>query len=125
VASLGRRPGGVRNAAERDRAPRQFIFGDGAGGVERIRIDFSGPHLEHLREGLDTTPDALRHNDGDVVEVSAPLEERLTYNERNHTDDYDDELAADLEVGLVDDDELVESTHGEGGNRRPGREGAA
>lgn len=125
VASLGRRPGGVRNAAERDRAPRQFIFGDGAGGVERIRIDFSGPHLAHLREGLDTTPDALRHNEGDVVEVSAPLEERLTYNERNHTDDYDDELAADLEVGLVDDDELVDSTHGEGGNRRPGREGAA
>ncbi|WP_245886150.1 ATP-binding protein [Umezawaea tangerina] len=124
VASLGRRPGGVRNAAERDRAPRQFIFGDGAGGVERIRIDFSGPHLAHLREGLDTTPDALRHTEGDPVEVSAPLEERLTYNERNHTDDYDDELAADLEVGLVDDD-LVDSTHGEGGNRRKGREGAA
>jgi hypothetical protein len=61
VASLGRRPGGeARLVAERDRAPRQFIFGDGAGGVERIRVDFSGPHLEHLVSALDTTPDAQR-----------------------------------------------------------------
>ncbi|MBE9374657.1 ATP-binding protein [Saccharopolyspora sp. HNM0983] len=58
VAALGRRPGPARNSTERDRAPRQFIFGDGAGGVEKIRIDFSGPHLEHLREALDTTPAA-------------------------------------------------------------------
>ena len=60
VASLGRRPGGARLATERDRAPRQFIFGDGAGGVERIRVDFSGTHLEHLVSALDTTPDAQR-----------------------------------------------------------------
>ncbi len=60
VASLGRRPGGERVATERDRAPRQFIFGDGAGGVERVRVDFSGSHLEHLCTALDTTPDALR-----------------------------------------------------------------
>jgi hypothetical protein len=56
VSALGRRPGPSRNTTERDRAPRQFIFGDGAGGVERIRADFSGPHLEHLRSALDTTP---------------------------------------------------------------------
>ncbi|CAM00915.1 ATP-binding protein [Saccharopolyspora erythraea] len=56
VAALGRRPGPARNSTERDRAPRQFIFGDGAGGVEKIRIDFSGPHLAHLRDALDTTP---------------------------------------------------------------------
>ncbi|WP_019854954.1 ATP-binding protein [Actinopolyspora mortivallis] len=56
VSSLGRRPGPSRNNTERDRSPRQFIFGDGAGGVERIRVDFSGPHLQHLREALDTTP---------------------------------------------------------------------
>src|SRR5215470_3830674 len=60
IASLGRRPGGDRGQTERDRAPRQFIFGDGAGGVERIRIDFSGPHLSHLAVALDTTPDAQR-----------------------------------------------------------------
>ncbi|MGH3999618.1 MAG: ATP-binding protein, partial [Pseudonocardiaceae bacterium] len=60
VASLGRRPGGERMATVRDRAPRQFIFGDGAGGVERVRVDFSGAHLEHLCAALDTTPDALR-----------------------------------------------------------------
>ncbi|MDQ3988932.1 MAG: ATP-binding protein, partial [Actinomycetota bacterium] len=64
VASLGRRPGGARLATERDRAPRQFIFGDGAGGVERIRVDFSGPHLEHLVSALDTTPDAQRKEIG-------------------------------------------------------------
>ncbi|MGH3592512.1 MAG: hypothetical protein ACRDRF_15945, partial [Pseudonocardiaceae bacterium] len=38
----------------------QFIFGDGAGGVERVRVDLSGAHLEHLCTALDTTPDALR-----------------------------------------------------------------
>ena len=65
VAALGRRPGGERDATERDRAPRQFIFGDGAGGVERIRIDFSGPHLEHLRNapGHDAGRQA-RHRQG-------------------------------------------------------------
>ncbi|WP_309116335.1 ATP-binding protein [Saccharothrix sp.] len=123
VASLGRRPGGARTATERDRAPRQFIFGDGAGGVERIRIDFSGPHLEHLRNALDTTPDALRDGpDQAELELSSPPQDPFAYEE-SLTDDYDDELAADLEVGLVDD--LVDSTHGEGGTRRQGREGAA
>nr|WP_084716317.1 ATP-binding protein [Saccharothrix syringae] len=124
VASLGRRPGGVRNNTERDRAPRQFIFADGAGGVERIRIDFSGPHLEHLRNALDTTPDAMREGAEAPPELeAAPAQDPFAHDER-HTDDYDDdELAADLEVGLVDD--LVESAPGEGGNRRPGREGVA
>lgn len=123
VASLGRRPGGARTANERDRAPRQFIFGDGAGGVERIRIDFSGPHLEHLRNALDTTPDALRDGpDQAEIELSSPPQDPFAYAD-DLTDDYDDELAADLEVGLVDD--LVDSTHGEGGTRHQGREGAA
>ncbi|XVV04838.1 ATP-binding protein [Actinosynnema sp. CA-248983] len=123
VASLGRRPGGARTATERDRAPRQFIFGDGAGGVERIRIDFSGPHLEHLRNALDTTPDALRDGpDQGEIELSSPPQDPFAYAD-DLTDEYDDELAADLEVGLVDD--LVDSTHGEGGTRRQGREGAA
>ncbi|GAB2760220.1 ATP-binding protein [Salinifilum aidingensis] len=58
VSALGRRPGPARNSTERDRSPRQFIFGDGAGGVEKIRIDFSGEHLEHMRDALDTTPAA-------------------------------------------------------------------
>lgn len=38
--------------------PRQFIFNDGAGGIERIRIDFSGPHLAQLRQALNTTPNS-------------------------------------------------------------------
>ncbi|MGH3873313.1 MAG: ATP-binding protein [Pseudonocardiaceae bacterium] len=69
VGSLGRRPGGERMATVRDRAPRQFIFGDGAGGVERVRVDFSGAHLEHLCAALDTTPDALR---GDAKGAELP-----------------------------------------------------
>src|SRR6185312_10261650 len=44
VASLGRRPVGDRGETERDRSPRQFIFADGAGGVERVRVDFTGAH---------------------------------------------------------------------------------
>jgi hypothetical protein len=43
-----------------DDSPRQFIFADGHGGVEKIRIDLEAPHLEHVREALDTNPDANR-----------------------------------------------------------------
>jgi hypothetical protein len=43
-----------------DDSPRQFVFADGHGGVEKIRIDLEGPHLDHLREALDTNPDANR-----------------------------------------------------------------
>jgi hypothetical protein len=69
IGSLGRRPVGDRGETERDRSPRQFIFGDGAGGVERVRVDFTGAHLEHLCAALDTTPDALR---GDAVGTELP-----------------------------------------------------
>jgi hypothetical protein len=80
VASLGRRPGGDRVATERDRAPRQFIFGDGAGGVERVRVDFSGTHLKHLCAALDTTPDALR---GDLPGAELPGEPEIVLDEPN------------------------------------------
>jgi hypothetical protein len=82
VAALGRRPGGDRLATERDRAPRQFIFGDGAGGVERIRVDFSGPHLEHLCTVLDTTPDAQRR---DAQSAAAAAVELLAGADTTHT----------------------------------------
>ncbi len=94
VASLGRRP--TRSETERDRSPRQFIFGDGAGGVERIRIDFSGPHLAHLRETLDTTP-------GGVEEVAEPPALQAGVDTGANSDvhtgsaadvDYDDDLEA-------------------------------
>jgi hypothetical protein len=139
LASLGRRPGGDRGITERDRAPRQFVFGDGNGGVERIRIDFSGPHLEHLRAALDTTPDALREGtDRARGEVSAPPDrpelpsstsgghavEPANGYEDGHEDlpaeDVDDELSedfAELEAGLTD--ELV----GAPGPRRPDPDG--
>jgi len=119
IASLGRRPGGERNATERDRAPRQFIFGDGAGGVERIRIDFNGPHLEHLRNALDTTPDAKRGREalpsGEEDQVSEPQAAYVP-------DEMDDELAADLELGLTEEEAQLVG-HGDGPNRH--RDGAA
>ncbi|HJT03143.1 MAG TPA: ATP-binding protein [Pseudonocardiaceae bacterium] len=80
IASLGRRPGGDGADTERDRAPRQFIFGDGAGGVERVRVDFSGAHLQHLCTALDTTPDALR---GDLLSPELPRGTDLMPGERN------------------------------------------
>ena len=80
VASLGRRPGGDRPDTERDRSPRQFIFADGAGGVERIRVDFSGAHLQHLCAALDTTPDALR---GDLHAAELPRGTELVSGERS------------------------------------------
>lgn len=48
----------TENGPEPDKNPRQFVFADGARGVERIRVDFSGPHLEGLRDALETTPGA-------------------------------------------------------------------
>ncbi len=119
IASLGRRPGGERTATERDRAPRQFIFGDGAGGVERIRIDFSGPHLEHLRNALDTTPDAKRDNgSGELAKTDDAAVQPPAYV----PDEIDDELAADMELGLTEDEAHLVG-HGDGTNRH--RDGAA
>lgn len=43
-----------------DDTPRQFLFADGRGGVEKIRVDLEAPHLRHLRAALDTNPDASR-----------------------------------------------------------------
>ncbi|WP_179953762.1 ATP-binding protein [Lentzea guizhouensis] len=118
VASLGRRPG-ERTGTERDRAPRQFIFGDGAGGVERIRIDFSGPHLEHLRNSLDTTPDAKRGRDA----LPAGEEDQVPATQTTYVpDEIDDELAADLELGLTEDEAHLVG-HGDGKSRH--RDGAA
>jgi hypothetical protein len=116
IASLGRRPGAHRNGTERDTAPRQFVFGDGAGGVERIRIDFSGPHLDPLRKAMDTTPDAQREsNRAALAELPAvPSPEGLDSGMppesiENGYDSYDDELAAELEVGLIDEADVPQT----------------
>ena len=110
ISSLGRRAGVRQTGTERDIAPRQFIFSDGAGGVERIRIDFSGPHLDHLRAAMDTTPDAKRDNNNAELVPVPVLEEPDEYsaNDRQqltstNPDDVDEELAAELELGLADD----------------------
>jgi len=112
IASLGRRPGAHRDAV-RDTSPRQFVFADGAGGVERIRIDLSGPHLDHLRTIMDTTPDALREAAlGTVLPSEAHAPELPSDNEpapRDGVTEYADEqeefdLAADYELGLTEED---------------------
>lgn len=110
VAALGRRPGGARLTTQRDRSPRQFIFADGAGGVERIRVDFSGEHLQHVCAALDTTPDAQRQ---DVAEAPAPASrppDREALAARAEAAgvapepelDAELEAAADAELGLHD-----------------------
>ncbi|WP_290058081.1 ATP-binding protein [Amycolatopsis solani] len=116
VAALGRRPGAQRSGLERDVEPRQFIFGDGAGGVERIRVDFSGPHLDHLRSVMDTTPgskDAASPprrpgNELALPPNGVPPEKPFvaTPPEDDIELEQDFELAAELEVGLADENLL-------------------
>ncbi|HEV7978417.1 ATP-binding protein [Amycolatopsis sp.] len=110
VAALGRRPGAARGGLERDREPRQFIFGDGAGGVERIRVDFSGPHLEHLRNVMDTTPGSKEARPSDKIRHEEPAEpgaELVPQYVASPPEDFevepDFELQAELEVGLTDE----------------------
>ena len=123
IASLGRRPGAHRDT-ERDTSPRQFIFGDGAGGVERIRIDLSGPHLDHVRAALDTTPDALRDmtpgavlaadqhapalpdpDDADGPPLDGSVDDETKSGVRQELGEHDEfDIAADFELGLTDDD---------------------
>ena len=92
---------------ERDTSPRQFIFGDGAGGVERIRIDFSGTHLEHLRGAMDTTPDAQRESAKNPAALpGAPVEPvSVPHYPGDPEGDFEEEF--DAELGLVEEPELI------------------
>jgi hypothetical protein len=102
IAALGRRPGGHRGT-ERDRAPRQFIFGDGAGGVERIRVDLSGRHLAHLTAALDTTPDAAREDAQRASRTKAPLNGSNGRNGNNGHGVTPTELPPELDAELLAD----------------------
>ncbi|MBA8825543.1 hypothetical protein FHX42_002894 [Saccharopolyspora lacisalsi] len=123
VSALGRRPGPARNNTERDRSPRQFIFGDGASGVERIRIDFGGPHLEHMRNALDTTPQGRP----DESEVSAEAAPGRTANsdspapgELDHPDELDEFGEWELEAAALGQDEQPATSYGAGNNGHRG-----
>jgi hypothetical protein len=105
LGTLSPRP---RHDDRPDDTPRQFIFADGHGGVEKIRIDLEAPHLEHVRDALDTNPDASRVAVRGVpapmraAAVHAPDEPPLplTFTKTSHT-----------VVDLADDEgELVDST---------------
>jgi hypothetical protein len=69
LGTLSPRP---RHDDRPDDTPRQFIFADGHGGVEKIRVDLEAPHLEHVREALDTNPDASRVVTRAVSDRTAP-----------------------------------------------------
>ena len=132
IASLGRRPGAHRET-ERDTSPRQFIFGDGAGGVERIRIDLSGSHLDHVRSAMDTTPDAQRETTAGAIPASdqhapaLPDDEDPTpprdgsvedgYGEADESAEHDEfEIAADYELGLTEEEAAAEASEAANGN---------
>src|SRR5690606_8630231 len=111
IAALGRRPGAARST-ERDREPRQFIFHDGAGGIERIRDDFSGPHLDHLRAALDTRPCAMPRAAAPVREDQPPAEQGTQAAAQQPAPpvaDEDFERAAERELGLSEDAIQVEA----------------
>lgn len=69
LGTLSPRP---RHDDRPDDTPRQFVFADGHGGVEKIRIDLEAPHLEHVRAALDTNPDASRVSARGVPAASTP-----------------------------------------------------
>ncbi|GAA4843347.1 ATP-binding protein [Actinomycetospora corticicola] len=60
LGTLSPRPTAAQHDDRPDDTPRQFVFSDGHGGVEKIRVDLEGEHLGHLRAALDTNPDAQR-----------------------------------------------------------------
>lgn len=74
-----------KNAKEKsqgDTDPREFIFADGQGGIERIRVDFSGDHLLSLRKALYTSPGEQATSSEDspaqVVETNSEPTDRDT-----------------------------------------------
>src|SRR5690606_26532133 len=109
VASLGRRPGSRRDV-ERDTERRQFLFADGAGGEERIRVDFSGPHLDHLRAALDTTPGS-GPEDRQSTQAETPKNSAQTADHEptppseTIVGELDEEVVreAEMDVGLTED----------------------
>ncbi len=86
-----------------DDTPRQFVFADGHGGVEKIRIDLEGPHLEHLRAALDTNPDANRMWTVEPAPVAVPTA-GTTGPLATAPVPHAAESAVDRAVGALDDD---------------------
>ena len=141
LGTLSPRP---RHDDRPDDTPRQFVFADGHGGVEKIRIDLEAPHLDHVREALDTNPDAsriavsgtpaaaLRAPDEPAPLTGGPDDPtevaRRAVRARNGSAypaplPADAELLDDEDLDLLDDlDDLpVEGRNGNGGSGPPGR----
>ncbi|WP_250549596.1 ATP-binding protein [Pseudonocardia sp. H11422] len=109
LGTLSPRP---RHDDRPDDTPRQFVFADGHGGVEKIRIDLEAPHLEHVREALDTNPDASRVSARGVPVAPGAAEVRAP-----------DEPAAALGTGGrldLDSDGDPAPVNGRNGHHRPG-----
>ncbi len=52
---------------DRGYVPREFLFADGAGGVERMRALLNAPHLAHVWDALNTRPATETRDDDDSV----------------------------------------------------------
>ncbi|MFD9964857.1 ATP-binding protein [Amycolatopsis sp. NPDC058986] len=78
------------------RAPRQFLFNDGGGGLERICIDFSGDHLAGLRDALDTTPGAPAQ-----ITASTPPVPPLQQHLQQHLEQPDQNTDHDAELDIA------------------------
>jgi hypothetical protein len=108
LGTLSPRP---RHDDRPDDTPRQFIFADGHGGVEKIRIDLEAPHLEHVRDALDTNPDANRVA---VRGVPTPVRPAVVHAPDEPPPPLTFTKSAPAVVDLDDDeDELIDSTFDE------------
>ncbi len=112
LGTLSPRP---RHNDRPDDTPRQFVFADGHGGVEKIRIDLEAPHLAHLRAALDTNPDASRVAGPGipvvvpaVASVIAPDEEPAAELVAQDSVEIGNDAVAPLpmEAELLDDEEI-------------------
>ena len=105
LGTLSPRP---RHDDRPDDTPRQFVFADGHGGVEKIRIDLEAPHLRHVREALDTNPDASRVSARGVpVEALRAPDERRPASGTELFDREDLDLLDDLDDVLPADQDRV------------------
>ncbi len=96
-------------SGEIDRTPRQFVFKDGFGGIERIRVSLAGPHLANLREALESTPGAKRIARPQLAPFAPELPEGLDYGDRVYAE------ADDRQLDLIGADAGADGASGSNG----------
>ncbi|HEY2225216.1 ATP-binding protein [Actinomycetospora sp.] len=125
LGTLSPRPTSGRSLGEHDEnpddTPRQFVFSDGHGGVEKIRVDLEGPHLSHLRTALDTNPDARRAHLPTTPHRTAPQTREPGDQDPGHGTGTPDR--PDPPFGPAATDDTDDSDDGVPAARGPGRGG--